>query len=94
MRAPTAPDADHRNGKADGAVVDMTEAWLLRDRVGETFDAIPLDTHGERAKIAIQEPPIRASAAGDGFVVGRTTTVRLTAADVATRTVQFEKAGR
>jgi RNase II-type exonuclease C-terminal S1 domain len=76
----------------DRAVVDMTEAWLLRDRIGEHFEAIPLDTEDDdRTKIAILEPAIRASARGTGFVIGQPATVQLTEADVSARLVRFTK---
>lgn len=83
---------DQRANQADRAVIDMTEAWLVKDRVGAQFDAVVLDTDEDRAKIAVDEPPIRASAHGTEFVVGERVTVRLTEADVATRLVRFEKA--
>jgi hypothetical protein len=69
----------------------MTEAWLLRDRIGENFEAIPLDTDDDRTKIAILEPAIRASAHGTGFVIGQPATVQLTEADVTARLVRFTK---
>ena len=92
---PTLPSVmargEQRANNVDRAVVDLTEAWLLRDRVGERFEAIPLDTDQDRTKIAILEPAIRASATGSGFVVGQPATVQLTEADVAARIVRFAK---
>jgi exoribonuclease R len=83
--------ADQRGNDVDRAVVDMTEAWLLKDRVGQRFEAIPLDTDRDRAKIAIDEPPIRATATGTGFTVGEPTPVQLTDAQVSARLVRFAK---
>ena len=92
---PTLPSVmakgEQRANTVDRAVVDMTEAWLLRDRVGERFEAIPLDADEDRTKIAILEPAIRASARGSGFVVGVPATVQLTEADVDARVVRFTK---
>jgi exoribonuclease R len=92
---PTLPLAmakgEQRAGNVNRAVVDMTEAWLLHDRIGEHFEAIPLDTDHDRTKIAILEPAIRASAHGTGFVIGQPATVQLTEADVAARLVRFTK---
>jgi exoribonuclease R len=92
---PTLPSAmakgEQHASNVDRAVVDMTEAWLLRDRIGEHFEAIPLDTDDDRTKIAILEPAIRASAHGTGFVIGQPATVQLTEADVTARLVRFTK---
>jgi exoribonuclease R len=92
---PTLPSVmakgEQRASNVDRAVVDMTEAWLLRDRIGEHFEAIPLDTDEDRTKIAILEPAIRASARGMGFVIGQPATVQLTEADVTARLVRFTK---
>jgi exoribonuclease R len=82
---------EQRASNVDRSVVDMTEAWLLRDRIGEQFVAIPLDTEEDRTKIAILEPAIRASARGTGFVVGQPAAVQLTEADVTARLVRFTK---
>ncbi len=83
--------ADSRANEVDRAVVDATEAWLLRDRVGQQFTAIVLDTDDDSAKITIEEPAIRARATGTGFVVGNPVVVRLTEADVASRILRFER---
>jgi VacB/RNase II family 3'-5' exoribonuclease len=88
------------------AVVDMTEAWLLRDRVGEVFDAVVIDanvhpdanaaagtgTH-ERSggTVVLDDPPVRAHCAG-ALQIGARIAVRLVSADVASRTVAFEPA--
>jgi exoribonuclease R len=83
--------SDQRAGEVERAVLDMTEAWLLADRVGQTFPAVVLDTDKDRAKIALDEPPVRASAHGD-FTAGKRTKVKLVEADVAQRLVRFEAA--
>lgn len=87
----TMASADSKANEVDRAVVDATEAWLLRDRVGQQFTAIVLDTEDGSAKITIDEPAIRARAKGTGLVVGEPVTVRLTEADVPSRIVRFER---
>ena len=95
-RLPSLPDAmsaaDHRSHVADRAVVDMTEAWLLRDRVGEIFDVVVLDADDHAATVAVTEPAVRARCSGGGMAAGAAIKARLITADVATRTVRFERA--
>jgi exoribonuclease R len=84
--------ADHRAHAVDRAVVDLTEAWLLEDRVGQTFAAVVLSVDGHAATVSIDEPAVRARCAGDSLQPGQRIQARLVTADVATRTVRFELA--
>ena len=86
--------ADHRAHAVDRAVLDLTEAWLLRDRIGQTFAAVVLSADGHGASISIEEPAIRARCTGASLQPGQHIQARLVAADVATRTVRFELAGQ
>jgi exoribonuclease R len=83
--------SDHRAHEADRAVVDMTEAWLLRDRVGETFRATVIDAQADRGTIVIDHPAIRPRCDGVGMPDGGLIDARLTVADVTTRQVRFER---
>jgi VacB/RNase II family 3'-5' exoribonuclease len=93
-RMTTLPDvmqaADHRAHEIDRAVVDATEAWLLRDRVGERFHAVVLDPDEHAATVMLDDPPVRARCTGEKLQAGDRITVQLTQADVATRTVKFQ----
>ena len=82
--------ADHREHEIDRAVIDATEAWLLRDRVGEVFDALVIDSDERAATITLDEPAVRARCAGVDLPVGERIPAKLIEADVATRTVRFE----
>lgn len=82
--------SDQRAHQVDRAVVDTTEAWLLRDRIGERFAAIVLDANEHAATIMLDVPAVRARCDGANLPVGERVTVRLTEADVSTRTVRFE----
>jgi exoribonuclease R len=84
-------DADRRAHAVDRAVVDMTEAWLLRDRIGEIFDAVVLDADDHAGTVAITDPAVRARCGGGGLTAGTSIKARLVSADVATRTVRFER---
>jgi exoribonuclease R len=86
--------ADHLAHAADRAVVDTTEAWLLRDRIGEVFAAAVLAADDHGATIALDDPAVRAKCPGAGLIAGQRVQVRLLEADVAGRRVGFEVAAQ
>jgi exoribonuclease R len=86
----TMDEADRRAHDVDRAVVDMTEAWLLRERVGQVFAATVIDAADRAGTVVLDEPPVRGRCDGSGLPVGQRIDVRLAEADVATRTVRFE----
>ncbi|HLY32915.1 MAG TPA: hypothetical protein VKQ07_00155, partial [Jatrophihabitantaceae bacterium] len=92
---PQLPDmlqqSDHLAHEVDRAVVAATEAWLLRDRVGETFHATVIDAENGSGTIVIDDPAIRARCDGANLPDGDQIDARLTMADVATRQVRFER---
>ena len=55
-------EAETREGRLERAVVDVAEAWLLRDRVGERFSATVLGMHDGKVEVQIENPPVRAEA--------------------------------
>ncbi|HEV7709045.1 MAG TPA: RNB domain-containing ribonuclease, partial [Asanoa sp.] len=92
------------NAAARGAV-DLTEAVLLRDRVGETFDAAVTDVDSPRrtapapaapngrepgGTVALDDPPVRARCTGD-LPLGERVRVTLVTADPVKRTVLFTR---
>lgn len=81
--------ADQRAHAADRAVVDATEAWLLRDRMGEVFDVLVIDADDNAATITLDEPAVRARCVGTNLPIGERIQARLVEADVATRKVSF-----
>ncbi|WP_184836825.1 RNB domain-containing ribonuclease [Allocatelliglobosispora scoriae] len=86
---PKLPEVMAETGRAVSAAergaVDLTEAVLLHDRIGEVFDAVILD----EGQIAIDAPPVRARCTG-AKAIGERVQVRLTEADPLKRTVRFE----
>ena len=84
--------SDHLAHQVDRAVVDSTEAWLLRERVGEVFDAVVIDADERAATVVLDAPPVRARCDGADLPVGERVRVRLVIADVARREVRFERA--
>jgi exoribonuclease R len=81
--------SDRRAHAVERAVVDATEAWLLRGRVGEVFDAVVLDAGEGSATVVLDRYAVRARCAGGGLAPGARIRVRLEEADVAARTVRF-----
>jgi len=91
-RVPQLPDvmgkADHRAHEVDRAVVDMTGAWLLSERIGQTFQATVLAADEKSATVALDEPAVRARCTGSDLPIGQRVGVRLIEADTASRTVR------
>ncbi|MBV1848728.1 RNB domain-containing ribonuclease [Catellatospora tritici] len=75
---------------AERGAIDLVEAVVLADRIGETFPAAVLDTnHGKPGgTVALDEPAVRARCDGE-LTAGDRVTVRLTTADPAKRLVRF-----
>jgi len=83
------PDAmakgDHRARAVERGIVDLVEAVLLQDRVGETFDAVVVD----EALVQLRDPAVRGRIDKDAAEPGSEVTVRLDRADPAARMVAF-----
>ena len=88
----TMREADRRARELDRAVVDATEAWLLRDRVGQIFDVLVIDAEDHAATITLDDPPVRARCTGENLPIGERIPARLIEADPDRRTVRFEAA--
>jgi exoribonuclease R len=92
---PRLPDAMAAGGRrasaASRGAIDLAEAVLLEDRVGQEFPAAVLDVERERGVVALDEPAVRARCAGDGLVPGTRIRVRLAVADPGQRKVLFQK---
>jgi VacB/RNase II family 3'-5' exoribonuclease len=62
-RLPEVMDAaERRESKFERNAVDIAEAWVLRDRVGERFRATVLGVRGGDVEVQIEDPPVRAVA--------------------------------
>ncbi len=96
--------SDRRASAAERGAIDLAEAVLLADRIGEEFDAAVLDVdaprtarNGEQRRpggtIAIDEPPVRARCEGD-LRLGERVPVRLVKADPQRRSVLFQAIAR
>ena len=92
------PGIMHVTGRRAGAVeracVDLVEAFVLRERVGQTFDAVVIEVDDGRpwGQVQIGDPAVVARCDGERLPLGETVRVRLTRADPATREVRFSLA--
>jgi exoribonuclease R len=84
--------ADSLSHKLDRMCIDRTEAWLLRDRVGEVFEAAVVDVDDHRGTIVIDEPAVRARCDSPDLPLGERVQVRLVVADPDAPDVRFELA--
>jgi len=81
---------------AERGAIALAEAVVLAGRIGEVFDAgvLDVDDHpkkGPGGSIALDDPAVLARCRGD-LPLGERIRARLTTADPATRTVEFERA--
>ncbi|MBA3529649.1 MAG: RNB domain-containing ribonuclease [Propionibacteriaceae bacterium] len=86
--------AERRAKKYERCIVDLTEVFLLADRVGETFSGtvIEVDQGKSRGVAMIKDPAVEARIVGVGLPLGHEVSVRLTSADYARGAVEFELA--
>ncbi|MFC7546200.1 RNB domain-containing ribonuclease [Plantactinospora sp. GCM10030261] len=97
-RLPAVMAGTDRVASAAGrGAIELAEAVLLRERVGDTFEAAVLDVTGGTGDrppggtVALDEPPVRARCTGE-LPLGERVTVRLVTADPDKRRVRFAKA--
>jgi exoribonuclease R len=81
--------SDRRTREVERAVLDATEAWLLRGRQGEAFSAVVVDAEDGRGTVVLDGHAVRGRCAGEGLTPGTRVQVRLEEADVVARTVRF-----
>jgi len=83
--------ADARSGQIERAVIDLAETVMLRDRVGEVFEAVVTDQDERGARIQLKDLPVVARAVAHHAEPGETIRVRLTEADPETRKLGFQR---
>ncbi len=75
------------------AILDLVEAGVLKDRVGETFEAVVVDVDEKderRGVITIQDPAVEARVVSSSELpLGHAVRVKLTKADVGERALEF-----
>ena len=83
--------ADNQAGQIDRVVIDMAEAAMLQGQIGEAFEAVVTDIDERGARMQLCELPVVARVTAHKVEVGDRLVVRLTAADPAQGTAQFER---
>jgi exoribonuclease R len=86
--------AERRAKRYERAVVDLVEAFLLKDRVGEVFPGtvVDVDRARDRGTVMIPEPAVSAKVKGSHLPLGEEVRVRLASADLTKNVVAFELA--
>lgn len=81
---------DSVSAKVDRAAIDLVEAVMLADRVGEEFEAVVLDGNGAKAQVQLDDLPVRVTMNLGDAEPGRVVRVRCVEADPDRRRVILE----
>lgn len=79
--------------RVDRAAIDLAEAILLQDRVGEVFDAVITDEDDRGVRIQICEPAVVTRTVARRVDPGDEIEVKLVGVDVTERRIEFERVG-
>lgn len=93
---PVMEEAGRKSGRLERRVLDVAEAWELREHVGAIFHALVLDAREEDFEGQLQELPVRARVARNGAVeprLGQEVEVKLTRVVLEEGRACFELAG-
>jgi exoribonuclease R len=91
--APVMETAGTRERILERRVVDMGEAWALRERCGDVLPAVIVDARRGQLEVQVDEPPIRAIVdVGDDLLppLGARVRVRLATVDVENGRIRLE----
>ena len=83
--------ADARSGQIERAVIDLAETVMLRDRIGERFEAVVTDLDERGTRIQLRDLPVVARVSAHQVEPGDTIRVQLTGADPETRKLTFQR---
>ena len=83
--------ADSAGSRIERAVLDLAEAIIMRGHEGEAFDAVVVDDDDDGTRIQLIDVAVVAKVKAHGVAPGDDMRVKLVAADVDRRTVQFER---
>jgi exoribonuclease R len=83
-----------RANRYERTILDLVEAGVLANRVGDTFDAVVVEVDEDaptRGELTVPDPAVEARVVGSADLpLGQAVKVRLAEADVQSRTVEFE----
>ncbi|MEO9130419.1 MAG: RNB domain-containing ribonuclease [Sphingomonas sp.] len=83
--------ADCLGGQIDRAAIDLAEAVMLNDSIGQIFPAVVTDVDERGARMQLRDLPVVARVEAHGVAPGDVLQVRLTAADPEQRSVSFQR---
>ncbi len=81
-----------RAGRLTAEALDRVEAALLRERIGDVFEAIVLEVRGDRARVQLKDPLVTAHCPADGLTAGTLARVRVDRADVDSGAIELSLA--
>ena len=84
---------EQRANSVERAVIDVAEAVLLSERVGDVFDAVVVDEDQRGVVIQLVEPAVMARVSANGVEPGDAVRVKLVAVDAVARTIEFSRIG-
>jgi VacB/RNase II family 3'-5' exoribonuclease len=84
--------AEATANRIDRAVIDLAEAVMLSDKIGQTFAAVVVETTERGAKIQLKDLPVIANLASVDMTPGDAVRVRLIKSDPEARITLFESA--
>ncbi|HEX2153545.1 MAG TPA: RNB domain-containing ribonuclease [Acidimicrobiia bacterium] len=87
--AETMQYTDQRAGQVEGRCLSALEAWVMGERVGDSFEAVVLNVEADRAEIWIDEPPIMTWAEGVRAKPGQVVEVTVRDVDVIRGKIRF-----
>ena len=82
-------EADHKAHALDRAIVDLAEATVLAQRVGQTFTGVVVESGPKSGTVQLADPAVRGRLDAASAPLGQQVQVRLVEADCATRKVRF-----
>jgi len=88
---PAMARGEQRANRAERMALDLAEAVVLSGREGDIFDAVVIDESDRGVEVQISDPAILVRLTARRVDPGDDVRVRLVTADVATRSVEFER---
>ncbi len=85
--------AEQLGNQVDKAVLDLAEAVLLHDRIGEVFDGVIVDEDRHGPVMQLIEPAVLTRIRASHVTPGDDVRAKLVSADPTTRTIEFERVG-
>ena len=83
--------ADARGSQIERAVIDLAETVMLRDRIGEVFEAVVTDVDERGTRIQLCDLPVVARTVARQVEPGEAVRVKLTGSDPKTRSLTFQR---